>query len=776
MILTIENYKQIISSYVEEKGIKEIDLNDYFTKVDSGLANEMTSCELVRYCGEVAASMITVFNAYNDLAAIILIKDHHSKTFESFSQKIQFVQESKNTLNDEIYACIMQNAKVYDSIVDYSRDYHFDYFGFISLLKSYLIRVGENIVERPQDMYMRVAIELHKDNFEKVAETYNLLSNQMYTHATPTLYNSCFKKNQLASCFLLAMKDDTIPGIFETIKESAIYSKLSGGIGIHLSNLRCNNSPLVTTGGVSKGIVPIIKMMNETMKYINQGGARRCSTGAFYLEVWHKDIFSFLDLRKNTGSEELRAREIFTALFVNDLFMERVEKNENWTLFDPNVAKNLNEVWGEKFNQLYVHYENTISDKTVIPAQKLWKEIICAQIETGTPYMLYKDACNRNTNHSNFGTVKSSNLCAEIIQYSDAETTAVCSLASICLPKFVEITEGKKQVNYSNLCEVTKVACRNLNAMLDTGIMPTPESEKARREARALGIGVQGLADMFFKLGISFDSDEARVINRNVFETMYYAAMEASCEESAQYGPYPCYEGSMYSKGIFHFEKYWDGKGEKQLLSGMWDWEGLRSKILKFGLRNSLTLACMPTASTAQLCGNSECIEPVQNNIFTRRTFAGEFQIVNKYLMEDLKKLGLWSHEMRQLIIEYNGSIQDIPVIPPHIKQIYKTVWEMKMKRVIDMADDRQAFIDQSQSLNLFIKQPTYSILSSMHFYGWKKGLKTGMYYLRTNPIAKPIKFTVDKELIAKTLSSMNNGKKENEEEENNGVCESCTC
>ena len=772
MVVTVENYKEIITTWLEEKKIEYIDLTSYFKKVDSGLADNMSELELIRYCGEVAASMITIHSKYNDFAALILMKHHHSTTSNSFAEKFLHIQNKKDIFADNFVELVQRHKDQYENMIDYDRDFNFDYFGTISLFKSYLIKVDGNIIERPQDMYMRVAIQIHRDDFENVNETYNMLSNQWYTHATPTLYNSCFRKNQMASCFLQAMKDDTILGIFETIKESAIYSKLSGGIGLHLSNLRCNNSPLVTTGGVSKGIVPIIKLINDAMKYINQGGARRCSTAAFYLEPWHKDIFQFLDLRKNTGPEDMRARECFTALYINDLFMERVQADKEWSLFDPNVAKGLNDVWGDDFKELYERYERE-KDRTVVSAQKLWKEIICSQIETGTPYMVYKDACNRNSNQLNMGTIKSSNLCAEIIQYSDADITAICSLSSICLPKFISVVGGTKIFDYHKLYAASKIVCRDLNKMIDGIVMPTEEAERSKSQTRAIGIGVQGLADVFFSLGLPFESDEARKINRTIFETIYFGSLEASCDLAVINGPYPLYYGSMYSKGIFHFEQYFKFKSETPILSGLWDWENLRERINRHGVSNSLLLACMPTASTAQLCGNSECIEPVTSNIYTRRTFAGEFQMVNKFLMEDLLKLGLWSNEMRQLIIEYNGSIQDIPVIPDNIKKLYKTVWELKMKRILDLSDDRQAFIDQSQSLNIFIKQPTYSTLSSMHFYGWKKGLKTGMYYLRTMPVASAIKFTVDKELIAKTLSSMRN----QEEDVNKGpTCEGCSC
>ena len=778
MVLSYKNYIEIITTYVDEFKIEGLNLPLFFDKVSSGLALDMTPTEMTKYCSEIAATMITIHPSYNKLAAIILIKHLHENTFNTFSDKMMYIQQEKNIFDNHIMELIINNMNVYNSIVKYERDYNFDYFALISLQKSYQIQVNNTVIERPQDIYMRVAIELHGDDFNNVQKTYDLLSQQYYTHATPTLYNSCFKKNQLASCFLLGMKSDTIAGIFDTIKEAAIYSKLSGGVGLHISNLRCDKSQLVTTGGYSKGIIPIVKLINDSMKYINQGGARRCATCAFYLEPWHKDILKFLDLRKNTGIEEERARDSFTALWINDLFMERVEKNEMWSLFDPNIAKGLQDVWGDQFNKLYAYYEETI-ERTTIPAQKLWKEIICSQIETGTPYMCYKDTCNRYSNQNNIGTIKSSNLCAEIIQYSDSDITAVCNLASICLPKYVKInsTTSNYYFDFQELYTVVKIVTYNMNKMIDKSAFPTEESKKGNSLFRPIGIGVQGLADVFFLMGYSFESKEARDLNKMIFETLYFGALEASCELAQKHGPYSYYQGSMYTQGIFHFEKFCEGRiNVNEILSGMWNWEELRIKMKTYGVRNSLTLALMPTASTSQICGNSECIEPIQSNIFTRRTFAGEFQIVNKYLMKDLIKLGLWNNEIKQLIIEYEGSIQKIPIIPQHVKDLYKTVWELKMKSVLDMAIDRQAFVDQSQSLNLFVKEPTYGILSSMHFYGWKNKLKTGMYYLRTCPLAKAIKFTVDKELILKTLSSFKDSENDKKLNKENDYCEGCSC
>lgn len=768
--LTLENYKQLIPKYVKEFSIEGIDINTYFNKVESGIASEMTSEEVGRFCSEVAASMITINPGYNRLASIITIKQLHSITLNTFADKFLHIQVERDIFHDEIVELVLDHSEKYNSIVDYSRDYLFDYFGLLTLMKTYLLPLGGQIAERPQDVYMRCAIQLYRDDFDAIKQFYDLISHHYFTHATPTLYNSCYKKPQMASCFLLACKEDSSEGIFDSLREAAMIRKFNGGLGMHLSNIRCNKSPIRSTGGTAKGIIPVVKMITEAVKYFNKNETRRSSSCAFYLEPWHKDVFDFLDLRKNSGNEEMRARDSFIALWMNDLFMERVECDREWSLFDPNVAKGLADVHGEEFKQLYEHYENTV-EKETIPAQTLWKAIIRAQIETGTPYVVYKDACNKSSNQSNLGTIKSSNLCAEVIQYSDKDNTAVCNLASLCLPKYVETVPGTESLfyNFRKLYEVTKLVVRNINKVIDGSFYPSKEAENSNIRMRPMGIGVQGLADVFFKMHLPFESDEAVSLNKKIFETMYFASLEASCELAAVEGPYPGFRRSMYSRGIFHHEIY--GR-ERPELSGMWDWETLRKNMIKYKVRNSLTLSCMPTATTAQICGNSECIEPVTSNIFTRRTFAGEFQCVNKYLMEDLMKQGLWSNEMRQLIIDFEGSIQDIPVIPDHIKKQYKTIWEIKMKKVLEMSHDRQYFIDQSQSLNIFIRKPTYAILSSMYFYGWKLGLKTGMYYLRTCPIASAIKFTIDKEMVSRTLSSMQNA--ENAENEND-QCEACT-
>lgn len=766
--LSLENYKAEIASYIANYKLERICTEEFLEKISLGIALNMDSEDLVKFCSETAASLLTTHSDYAKLAAVILLTYHHSATLDSFSEKIRLIKKHTTMLDDSTYEMIMGNASAYDSMIDYDRDFDLSYFSINSLLRSYMIKIERNPIERPQDIFMRTAIQIHRSDLHNVKLTYDLISMGYYTHATPTLFNSCLKTCQLASCFLLAPKEDSLDGIYSTIKDCAIISKYSGGLGLSLHDIRSKGSVLKTSGGYSKGIIPMIKIINETMKYVNLGGIKRQSTIAFYLEPWHKDIFDYLDVRKNTGNEEMRARDIFTALWVNDLFMERVEKDEEWSLFDPNEAKGLSETWGAEFNKLYVRYEKTVS-RVVVPAQKLFRAIINSQIETGTPYMVYKDTCNRFSNQKNLGTIKSSNLCAEIVEFSSKDETAVCNLASICLPRYVENGE----FDFHTLKKVVKQVVFNLNKCIDCGFYPTPETKNSNSKHRPIGVGIQGLADTFAKLRYSFESENARKLNKLIAETMYFAAIESSVEIAMVEGPYSSFAGSPLSQGIFHFEMY----GETP--SGMWDWEELRNKLLQYGARNSLFIALMPTAGTSQLFGNSECFEPYTSNIFTRRTVAGEFQVVNGYLVKDLENLGMWNEEMKNIIIEHEGSIQNIPCIPQEIKNLYKTVWEIKMKTVIDLAKDRQPFVDQSMSMNVYLAQPTFAQLSSMHFYGWRHMIKTGMYYLRTKPILKAIKFTVDQELVEKTLSSMGTYQEEVEKEnpENQQIyCEACSC
>lgn len=768
-VLTLQNFREEIQSYVSEHKLERVDLSEFLERISAGTTAEMDSEELAKFCAEIAASMFTTHSDYAKLAAVIVTKHHQAVTLDTFSAKMHLVKQGTVLINMEIYDLIMANASTYDAMLDYSRDFKLSYFSINSLIRSYMIRIDRKPIERPQDVFMRTAVQIHRDDFKRVKQTYDLISLGYYTHATPTLFNACLKACQMASCYLLAPKEDSLEGIYDTVKDCAVISKYAGGLGMSLHNLRCRGSPLKSTGGYAKGIVPVMKIINETMKYVNLSGVKRQSTIAFYLEPWHKDIFDYLDVRKNTGTEEMRARDIFTALWVNDLFMERVEKDEEWSLFDPNEARGLPEVWGDEFKRLYLKYEKTLS-RVVVPAQKLFKAIINAQIETGTPYMVYKDTCNRYSNQQNLGTIKCSNLCAEIIEYSSRDEIAVCNLASICLPALVT---AENEFDFQGLKEVVKVALFNLNRIIDKNFYPVKETLESNLKHRPVGIGIQGLADTFAKLRIAFESQKARDLNRLIAETMYFAAVEASTELAAEQGPYSSYQGSPLSKGVFHFEMY----GAQP--SGMWNWEELRAKVLQYGVRNSLFIALMPTAGTSQLFGNSECFEPITSNIFTRRTVAGEFQVVNTYLMEDLERLGMWNEEMKNIIVEHEGSIQGVPCIPQEIKDLYKTVWEIKMKTVIDLAADRQPFVDQSMSTNIFLPQPTFAQVSSMHFYGWRKQVKTGMYYLRTRPILNAIKFTVNQELVEKTLSSLgraDNMEDRKENEDNEGYCEACSC
>jgi ribonucleoside-diphosphate reductase alpha chain len=599
------------------------------------------------------------------------------------------------------------------------------------------MKIDGKVVERPQHLLMRVAVGIHGEDIPAAIETYNLLSEKWFTHATPTLFNAGTPKPQLSSCFLLTMKDDSIDGIYDTLKQTAKISQSAGGIGLSIHNVRAKGSYIKGTGGTSNGIVPMLRNFDMTARYVDQGGGKRKGSFAIYLEPWHADVFEFLELKKNHGKEEMRARDLFYAMWIPDLFMKRIENNEMWSLFCPNEAPGLADCWGEEFERLYEKYEKEGKFRKQIKAQDLWFEILEAQIETGTPYMLYKDAANRKSNQKHLGTIKSSNLCTEIIEYTAPDEVAVCNLASIALPKFVT-EEGK--FDHQKLYEITKVVTRNLNKVIDINYYPVEEARKSNMRHRPIGIGVQGLADAFILLRMPFDSEEARGLNKDIHETIYFAAMEASMELSKLNGPYETFKGSPVSKGIFQFDM-WGVTPE----SGRWDWENLKREVKQNGVRNSLLLAPMPTASTSQILGNNECFEPYTSNIYTRRTLSGEFIVANKHLMKDLISAGLWSETMRQKLIAANGSVQQIAEIPQNIKDIYKTVWEISQKAIIDMSADRGAFICQSQSLNIHLTNPNFGKLTSMHFYAWKKGLKTGMYYLRSTAAADAIKFTVDK-------------------------------
>lgn len=711
-------------------------------KVIEGIYDGVTTTELDILAAEVAATLTSKHPDYALLAARIAISNLHKATTKSFSQTIHalYHYQDKTTnrnaslISHEVYSIVQEHAEELDSAIIYDRDFAYDYFGFKTLERSYLLRMHGKPVERPQHMLMRVAVGIHKTDIRSAIESYNLMSERFFTHATPTLFNAGTPKPQMSSCFLLQLREDSIEGIFDTLKSCAKISQSAGGIGINIHNVRATGSYIRGTGGVSNGIIPMLRVYNDTARYVDQGGGKRKGSFSVYLEPWHADILSFLDLRKNTGKEELRTRDLFTALWIPDLFMKRVEENGNWSLFCPNEAPGLDNCWGEDFEALYTEYEAEGRARVVIKAQDLWHKIVEAQIETGTPYILYKDACNRKSNQQNLGTIKSSNLCTEIIEFTSPDEVAVCNLASIALPRFV--VNGI--FDHNKLFEISKVITRNLNRIIDGNSYPVPEAKKSNLKHRPIGIGVQGLADLFFLLRMPFESEAAQLLNREIFETIYYGAMTASKELAIEEGPYESYSGSPTSKGILQYDM-WNVKP-----SSRWDWTALKSDIAKHGIRNSLLIALMPTASTSQILGNTECIEPQTTNLYTRRVLSGEFIVMNKFLMSDLVKLRLWNEEMKQSILLANGSVQHIPEIPEHIKSLYKTVWEIKQKVIIDMAADRAPYICQSQSLNLFIENPSFSKITSMHFYAWKKGLKTGMYYLRTKAAVDPIKFTVN--------------------------------
>src|ERR1700743_2737626 len=720
-----------------------VDPIDVAKKVIEGLFDGVTTSELDNLAAETAASLTTKHPDYALLASRIAVSNLHKNTVKSFSEtmrKLHGYVDPKTgkpapLLADDVYAVIEKNAEILDSSIIYDRDFGFDYFGFKTLEKSYLLKLDGKIVERPQHLFMRVSVGIHKEDIDSDIKTYNLMSERWFTHATPTLFNAGTPKPQMSSCFLLPMKDDSIDGIYDTLKQTAKISQSAGGIGLSIHNVRATGSYISGTNGTSNGIIPMLRVFNDTARYVDQGGGKRKGAFAIYLEPWHADVFDFLDLRKNHGKEEMRARDLFYALWVSDLFMRRVEANEDWSLFCPHEAPGLAECWGKEFEELYTKYEREGRARKVIKAQELWFAVLDAQVETGTPYLLYKDAANGKSNQQNLGTIKSSNLCTEIIEYTSPDEIAVCNLASLALPRYV--INGA--FDHQKLYEVTYQVALNLNKVIDQNYYPVEEARNSNMRHRPIGLGVQGLADAFILLRMPFESPEAKKLNKEIFETIYFAAMTASKDMALKDGPYQTFKGSPLSKGQFQFD-LWKVKPD----SGRWDWENLRLDVMNHGVRNSLLVAPMPTASTSQILGNNECFEPYTSNIYTRRVLSGEFIIVNKHLLRDLVNRGLWDNNMKDKIITANGSIQDIAEIPQELKDLYKTVWEIKMRDIIDMAADRGAYICQSQSLNLFINSPNASKLTSMHFYAWKKGLKTGMYYLRTQAASQAVKFTVE--------------------------------
>ncbi|KAM0751270.1 hypothetical protein T439DRAFT_325421 [Meredithblackwellia eburnea MCA 4105] len=730
-------------------------------RVISGVYQGVTTVELDNLAAETAAYMTTRHPDYAILAARIAISNLHKETKKTFSSVIEALYTYVNPKNgrpsgmisEETYKVVMANQEKLNSAVIYDRDFEYNYFGYKTLERSYLLRIDGKVAERPQHLLMRVAVGIHGSDIDRVIETYNLMSSRYFTHASPTLFNAGTPHPQLSSCFLVTMKEDSIEGIYDTLKTCALISKTAGGIGLSIHNIRATGSYIAGTNGYSNGIIPMLRVFNNTARYVDQGGNKRPGAFAIYLEPWHADVFDFLDLRKNHGKEEVRARDLFFALWIPDLFMKRVEANAEWPLFCPAEAPGLHEVYGDEFEKLFEKYEKEGRAKKVIPAQKLWYAILEAQVETGNPFMLYKDAANLKSNQRNLGTIKSSNLCTEIIEYSAPDECAVCNLASIALPTFVT-AEGT--YDFQKLHDVTKVVAFNLNRIIDVNYYPVQEARNSNMRHRPIGIGVQGLADAFMKLRLPFDSPEARQLNVRIFETIYHAALESSCEMAEQYGKdhpeleggwYPSYKangGSPASHGQLQYD-LWDNVTP----SDLWDWTELKAKIAVHGIRNSLLCAPMPTASTSQILGFNECFEPYTSNIYTRRVLAGEFQIVNPWLLKDLVDRGLWNDNLKNTIIAHNGSIQNVPGIPADLKAIYKTVWEISQKVILDLAADRGAYIDQSQSLNIHLGSPTMAQLTSMHFYGWKKGLKTGMYYLRTRAAVGAVKFTVDQATLA---------------------------
>ena len=728
-----------------EAGIK-INYTALTMKVIDQLFDGISTAKIDELSAEQCASMSSMHHEYNTLAGRIVVSNHHKNTSPSFTKVMTDLYEftdkhGKNSplVSDELFKVVTSDVSgELDQMCDYSRDYLIDYFGFKTLERAYLMKIDGKTVERPQHMWLRVAIGIHGSDMASVKETYEYMSRKYFTHATPTLFNAGTPHPQLSSCFLQAMESDSVDGIYNTLKDCALISKWAGGIGLHIHNVRASGSHIRGTNGKSNGIVPMLKVFNNTAKYIDQGGGRRNGSFAIYLEPWHADIEMFLQMRKNHGDEELKARDLFYAVWIPDLFMERVKENGKWTLMCPDECPGLADVYGDEFVALYTKYEASGKGRVSVNARDVWFQILDAQMETGTPYILFKDACNKKSNQKNIGTIKSSNLCTEIIQYSDENETAVCNLASIGLPTFVD---ANGVVDYAELHKVTKVVVNNLNRVIDVNYYPTPKTQQSNSRHRPVGIGVQGLADVFMLMNVPFHSDAAKLVNKHIFETIYHAALEKSCELAQRDGPYETFAGSPASKGILQFDMW-----NVDPTNDRYDWTALKQLIITHGIRNSLLLAPMPTASTSQILGFNECIEPITSNIYNRRTLAGEFILTNKYLMNDLLKLDLWNEKIKNNIISNNGSVQHIETIPLEIREKYKTVWELPMKHLIDMSADRGAFICQSQSLNLWLEDPNYNTLTSMHFYSWSKGLKTGIYYLRRRARHQAQKFTIEPE------------------------------
>ena len=746
-IVSFDKILKRIKTLGAEANVK-INYTTLVMKVIDQLYDGISTTKIDELSAEQCASLSSSHPDYNILAGYITVSNHHKNTSASFTKVMTDLYEYTDKkgvkspiISKTAYDVIMENADFFDDLCDYSRDYIIDYFGVKTLERAYLMKIDKVAVERPQHMWLRVAIGIHGSNLQLVKETYDLMSQKFFTHATPTLFNAGTPRPQLSSCFLLAMEDDSIEGIYNTLKDCALISKWSGGIGLHIHNIRATGSHIRGTNGQTNGIVPMLKVFNHTAKYVDQSGKRNGSF-AIYLEPWHADIELFLQMRKNHGDEELKARDLFYALWMPDLFMERVKVDGKWTLMCPDECPGLSDVYGDEFKALYERYETEGRGKKTVKARELWFQVLDAQMETGTPYIVYKDACNKKSNQKNIGTIKSSNLCSEVVQYSDKNETAVCNLASIALPAYiVETAQGNKVFNFEKLHEVTKVVTTNLNKIIDINYYPTEKTERSNRRHRPIGIGIQGLSDVFMMLRMPFGSEESRALNRSIFETIYHAALERSCELACEEGVYETFQGSPASRGELQFDMWNVDPGQSR-----YDWLAIKARIVEKGLRNSLLLAPMPTASTSQILGYNECIEPITSNIYNRSTLAGQFILANKYLMRDLLDMNLWNEQTKNNIIANHGSIQHIETIPREIRDIYKTVWEIPMRTLIDMAADRGAFICQSQSLNLWLEDPNYSTLTSMHFYSWSKGLKTGIYYLRRRGRHQAQQFTIEPE------------------------------